>query len=46
MRQMQSVGNGADVADSFDMIVGTSTGGIIAFLVGLLGDSSERAVER
>jgi Patatin-like phospholipase len=31
---MDAAGNGADVADTFDMIVGTSTGGIIAFLVG------------
>lgn len=38
--------NGADVADSFDMIVGTSTGGIIAFLVGLQRETSAQAVQR
>ena len=43
---MDAAGNGADVADSFDMIVGTSTGGIIAFLVGLQRESSAQAVER
>jgi predicted acylesterase/phospholipase RssA len=43
---MDAAGNGADVSDSFDMIVGTSTGGIIAFLVGLQRESSAKAVER
>ena len=43
---MEQVGNGADVADSFDMIVGTSTGGIIAFLVGLQRETSAQALER
>ena len=43
---MESVGNGFDVADSFDVIVGTSTGGIIAFLIGLNQDSSSQAVTR
>jgi Patatin-like phospholipase len=43
---MDAAGNGADVADTFDMIVGTSTGGIIAFLVGLQRESSAQAVER
>lgn len=43
---MDAAGNGADVADSFDMIVGTSTGGIIAFLVGLQRETSAQAVER
>ena len=43
---MENVGNGVDVADSFDMIVGTSTGGIIAFLVGLQRESSAKALER
>jgi predicted acylesterase/phospholipase RssA len=43
---MDKAGDGADVADSFDMIVGTSTGGIIAFLIGLQRESSAQAVER
>lgn len=43
---MAKVGNGRDVSDSFDMIVGTSTGGIIAFLVGLQQETSKQAVER
>lgn len=43
---MDAVGGGADVADSFDLIVGTSTGGIIAFLVGLQQESSAQAVKR
>jgi predicted acylesterase/phospholipase RssA len=43
---MDAAGNGADVADSFDMVVGTSTGGIIAFLVGLQRETSAQAVER
>jgi predicted acylesterase/phospholipase RssA len=43
---METVDNGADVADSFDMIVGTSTGGIIAFLVGLQRETSAQALIR
>jgi calcium-independent phospholipase A2-gamma len=43
---MESIGNDCDVSDAFDMIVGTSTGGIIAFLVGLQRESSAEAVER
>ena len=43
---MESIGNGGDVAGSFDMIVGTSTGGIIAFLVGLQRETSAEAVAR
>lgn len=43
---MDAAGDGADVADSFDIIVGTSTGGIIAFLIGLQRESSAQAVER
>ena len=35
-----------EVGDAFDMIAGTSTGAIIAFLVGLNLESSEQAVER
>ena len=37
---------GPEVCDSFDMICGTSTGGIIAFLVGLRQETSKEAVER
>jgi hypothetical protein len=43
---MESIGHDADVADSFDMIVGTSTGGIISFLLGLKRDTSAEAVVR
>jgi calcium-independent phospholipase A2-gamma len=43
---IETVGNGADVSDLFDIIVGTSTGGIISFLVGLRKESSARAVTR
>ena len=39
-------GDGAQPADSFDIICGTSTGGIISFLTGLRGESSLQAVER
>lgn len=37
---------GMEVADCFDLVVGTSTGAIIAFLVGLNLETSEKAVER
>jgi hypothetical protein len=37
---------GIEVADCFDMVVGTSTGAIIAFLVGLRRETSEQAVQR
>ena len=37
---------GVEVADCFDMVVGTSTGAIIAFLVGLRRETSELAVQR
>lgn len=37
---------GMEVADCFDLVVGTSTGAIIAFLVGLNRETSEQAVER
>lgn len=43
---MESVKTGADVADSFDLIVGTSTGGIISFLLGLNRETSAEAVVR
>ena len=42
---VKSIG-GVEVSDCFDMIVGTSTGAIIAFLVGLRRESSELAVRR
>lgn len=38
--------DGVEVADSFDIIAGTSTGGIISFLCGLRRESSDQAVER
>ena len=37
---------GMEIADCFDLVVGTSTGAIIAFLVGLNRETSEQAVER
>lgn len=37
---------GLEVADCFDMVVGTSTGAIIAFLIGLKRETSEEAVKR
>lgn len=37
---------GVEVCDAFDMIVGTSTGAIIAFLVGLRRESSALARKR
>ena len=37
---------GIEVSDSFDIIAGTSTGGIISFLCGLRRESSDQAVER
>lgn len=43
---VEAAGNGAEVADSFDIIAGTSTGGIIGFLVGLRRESSAEALER
>jgi predicted acylesterase/phospholipase RssA len=38
--------DGMEVCDSFDMIAGTSTGAIIAFLVGLKRESNEQAKKR
>lgn len=38
--------DGVEVADSFDIIAGTSTGGIISFLCGLRREPSELAVDR
>ena len=43
---MEHVGEDLDVANSFDIVAGTSTGGIIGFLTGLRGESSEMAVKR
>eukprot|EP00529_Nitzschia_sp_RCC80_P003796 CAMPEP_0113439596 /NCGR_PEP_ID=MMETSP0014_2-20120614/120_1 /TAXON_ID=2857 /ORGANISM="Nitzschia sp." /LENGTH=1044 /DNA_ID=CAMNT_0000330357 /DNA_START=121 /DNA_END=3255 /DNA_ORIENTATION=- /assembly_acc=CAM_ASM_000159 len=37
---------GVEVSDCFDLVVGTSTGAIIAFLVGLNLETSEQAIER
>lgn len=37
---------GVELADSFDIIAGTSTGGIISFLTGLRRESSTQAAER
>ena len=37
---------GTEISDSFDLIVGTSTGAIISFLIGLRRETSEMAVER
>ncbi len=42
---VQAIG-GVEVCDAFDMIVGTSTGAIIAFLVGLRRESSSMARKR
>jgi calcium-independent phospholipase A2-gamma len=42
---VKAMGN-AEACDTFDMIVGTSTGAIIAFLVGLRRESSDEARER
>ena len=38
--------DGVEVCDAFDMIAGTSTGAIIAFLVGLRRESNEQAKQR
>jgi predicted acylesterase/phospholipase RssA len=43
---VEALGNGNEVADTFDMVVGTSTGAIISFLFGLLRESSEEALLR
>lgn len=45
-RMLKTIGNGAEVADSFDIVAGTSTGGIIAFLTALRRETSDQAVER
>jgi hypothetical protein len=46
MKSMVDSLGGMEIADSFDLVVGTSTGAIIAFLVGLNLETSELAVER
>ena len=37
---------GVEVSDCFDFIIGTSTGAIIAFLIGLRRETSKKAIER
>ena len=46
VNEMVKALGGVEVADCFDLVVGTSTGGIIAFLVGLKRETSEKAIER
>jgi hypothetical protein len=46
MRSIVDALDGIEVCDAFDMIVGTSTGAIIAFLVGLKRESSSMARKR
>jgi predicted acylesterase/phospholipase RssA len=43
---VEAAGSGAEVADSFDILAGTSTGAIISFLTGLRQESSADAVVR
>ncbi len=43
---MEKIGNGAEVADCFDIVAGTSTGGIIAFLTAIRQETCAEAVER
>ncbi|CAJ1946323.1 unnamed protein product [Cylindrotheca closterium] len=38
--------DGMEVADCFDFIIGTSTGAIISFLIGLRRESSKMAIDR
>lgn len=45
-RLMEKIGDGAEVADCFDIVGGTSTGGIIAFLVALRRETSAEAATR
>ena len=42
---VESLG-GLEVSDCFDFIIGTSTGAIIAFLIGLRRETSKKAIER
>jgi len=46
MRSIVDALGGVEVCDAFDMIAGTSTGAIIAFLVGLRRESSSMARKR
>ena len=46
MRAIVDAMGGLEVCDAFDMVVGTSTGAIIAFLVGLRRESSLMARKR
>jgi calcium-independent phospholipase A2-gamma len=46
VNEMVKAMGGVEVADCFDLVVGTSTGAIIAFLIGLKRESSEKAVDR
>lgn len=46
MRAIVDAMGGIEVADTFDIIAGTSTGAIIAFLVGLRRETSEKAKDR
>ena len=46
MKAVVEAMGGTEVCDAFDIIAGTSTGAIIAFLVGLRRESSQQASER
>lgn len=46
VNEMVKALGGVEVADCFDFVVGTSTGAIIAFLVGLKRETSEEAIKR
>jgi predicted acylesterase/phospholipase RssA len=46
LRGLTEAMGGLEVCDTFDMIVGTSTGAIIAFLVGLRRETSQQANDR
>lgn len=43
---MEKIGNGAEVADCFDIVCGTSTGGIISFLTAIRQETCAEAVVR
>jgi len=43
---MEHIGDDMQVADCFDIVAGTSTGGIISFLTGLRQETTAQAVER
>ncbi len=46
VNEMVKALGGVEVADCFDFVVGTSTGAIIAFLVGMKRETSEEAIKR